>query len=79
MESCLRGFYHRDDGLVYVLWILGSEDELLEQLEEYFKIPSPFTQEGRKYIADLGEFSGNSSNEAGSFLIASIRRFSRAS
>lgn len=51
--------------LFMVLWILGSEEELLEQLEEYFKNPpSPFTQEGRKFVADVGEFSGNSSAEA---------------
>jgi chemotaxis protein MotB len=47
--------------LFMVLWILGSEDELLEQLEEYFKNPpSPFTQDSQKYVASTGDFSGNS-------------------
>jgi chemotaxis protein MotB len=51
--------------LFMVLWILGSEDELLEQLEEYFKNPpSPFTQESQKYVADTGDFSGNTGVDA---------------
>ncbi len=44
--------------LFMVLWILGSEDELLEQLEEYFKNPpSPFTRESTKFdiISDEGD------------------------
>ena len=51
--------------LFMVLWILGTEDELLEQLEEYFKNPpSPFTKESNKYIVEMGEHSGNSQVDA---------------
>jgi chemotaxis protein MotB len=51
--------------LFMVLWILGGEDELLEQLQEYFrKPPSPFTQESDKYVAETGDFSGHTGAEA---------------
>jgi len=51
--------------LFMVLWILGSEEELLEQLQEYFRNPpSPFDQNSGKFPVEVGEFSGHSSSEA---------------
>lgn len=48
--------------LFMVLWILGSEDELLEQLQEYFRNPpSPFDSKSGKYPVNMGEFSGHTS------------------
>ena len=48
--------------LFMVLWILGSEDELLEQLQEYFRNPpSPFTSETGKFVTETGKFSGHTS------------------
>lgn len=48
--------------LFMVLWILGAEEELLEQLQEYFRNPpSPFDSRSGKYPVDIGEFSGHSS------------------
>jgi flagellar motor protein MotB len=48
--------------LFMVLWILGSEQEMLEQLQEYFRNPpSPFTQSSGKFVTDTGSFSGRSS------------------
>lgn len=47
--------------LFMVLWILGSEEELLEQLQEYFRNPpSPFDSQSGKFPVDIGEFSGHS-------------------
>lgn len=44
--------------LFMVLWILGAEEELLEQMQEYFRNPpSPWEQVSGKYMVDVGEFS----------------------
>lgn len=51
--------------LFMVLWILGSEDELLEQLQEYFRNPpSPFTQQSGKFVVETGDFSGHTGTDA---------------
>ena len=51
--------------LFMVLWILGSEEELLEQLQEYFRNPpSPFESTAGKFPVEIGEFSGHSSIDA---------------
>lgn len=51
--------------LFMVLWILGSEDELLEQLQEYFRNPpSPFTEQSGKFVTETGEFSGRTGVDA---------------
>lgn len=48
--------------LFMVLWILGTEEELLQQFQEYFRNPpSPFDRQFGKFPVDLGEFSGHSS------------------
>lgn len=45
--------------LFMVLWILGSEEELLEHMQEYFRNPpSPWDREAGKYLVELGEFEG---------------------
>lgn len=45
--------------LFMVLWILGSEQEILEHLQQYFRNPpSPFDQESGLYEIDLGEAEG---------------------
>jgi chemotaxis protein MotB len=51
--------------LFMVLWILGTEEEILEQLQEYFRNPpSPFSKESGKYVTKTGEFSGHSEADA---------------
>lgn len=45
--------------LFMVLWILGSEQEMLEQLQEYFRNPpSPWERQSSKFLVDMGEFNG---------------------
>ena len=49
--------------LFMVLWILGAEQDLLEQLQEYFRNPpSPFEKQSGKFPVEIGEFSGHSSS-----------------
>ncbi|MCH8473754.1 MAG: hypothetical protein LAT55_00820 [Opitutales bacterium] len=51
--------------LFMVLWILGSEQEMLEQLQEYFRNPpSPFTERSGKFPVEMGDFSGRSATDA---------------
>jgi chemotaxis protein MotB len=50
--------------LFMVLWILGSEQELLEQMQEYFRNPpSPWDRLANKYLVETGEFEGLSDLE----------------
>lgn len=50
--------------LFMVLWILGAEQELLEQLQQYFRNPpSPFEKQAGKFPVEIGEFSGHSSTD----------------
>lgn len=50
--------------LFMVLWILGTEQELLEHMQEYFRNPpSPWERESGKYMMDLGEYSTLSAAE----------------
>lgn len=45
--------------LFMVLWILGSEQELLEQMQEYFRNPpSPWDQVSGKFLVDMGDSMG---------------------
>jgi chemotaxis protein MotB len=45
--------------LFMVLWILGSEQETLEELQEYFRNPpSPWDQASSKYVVDTGDYYG---------------------
>ncbi|HKJ90018.1 MAG TPA: flagellar motor protein MotB [Oceanipulchritudo sp.] len=45
--------------LFMVLWILGSEQELLEQMQEYFRNPpSPWDQISGKFLVDMGDNMG---------------------
>lgn len=45
--------------LFMVLWILGTEEELLEQMQEYFRNPpSPWDRMSGKYMLDIGDFEG---------------------
>ncbi|MFO7724824.1 MAG: flagellar motor protein MotB [Oceanipulchritudo sp.] len=45
--------------LFMVLWILGSEQELLEQMQEYFRNPpSPWEQVSGKFLVDMGDNMG---------------------
>ncbi|MBC2595028.1 OmpA family protein [Ruficoccus amylovorans] len=45
--------------LFMVLWILGSEQDLLEHLQEYFRNPpSPFDRESGRSQIDLGDYDG---------------------
>lgn len=45
--------------LFMVLWILGTEQELLEQMQEYFRNPpTPWDRQSGKYLVDIGEFVG---------------------
>ncbi len=49
--------------LFMVLWILGNEEDLLENFQEYFRNPpSPFDRQAGKYPVEIGEFSGNSTS-----------------
>lgn len=50
--------------LFMVLWILGTEEELLKEFQEYFRNPpSPFLRQSGKFPVDLGEYSGHSSED----------------
>lgn len=50
--------------LFMVLWILGSEQELLEQFQEYFRNPpSPFMSQAGKFPVEIGEYSGHSGQD----------------
>lgn len=45
--------------LFMVLWILGSEEELLKEMQEYFRNPpSPWTRESGKFLVEMGDFEG---------------------
>jgi len=45
--------------LFMVLWILGSEQELLEQMQEYFRNPpSPWDQLASKFMVEIGQHDG---------------------
>lgn len=45
--------------LFMVLWILGTEQELLEQMQEYFRNPpSPWDQVSGKFLVDMGDNMG---------------------
>ncbi|MEX0322944.1 MAG: flagellar motor protein MotB [Puniceicoccaceae bacterium] len=45
--------------LFMVLWILGSESEMLEHLQEYFRNPpSPWDRKSSKFLVDMGEYTG---------------------
>jgi chemotaxis protein MotB len=45
--------------LFMVLWILGSEQEMLEQMQEYFRNPpSPWDRVSGKFLVDIGENMG---------------------
>lgn len=45
--------------LFMVLWILGSEQELLEQMQEYFRNPpSPWDRASGKFLVEIGENMG---------------------
>jgi chemotaxis protein MotB len=44
-----------------VLWILGTEQEMLDQLQEYFRNPpSPWEREANKFMVESGDFQGMS-------------------
>lgn len=48
-----------------VMWILGTEQEALDQIQQYFRNPpSPFDRQAGRFAAEMGEFSGRVSNEA---------------
>ena len=50
--------------LFMVLWILGSEQETLEMMQEYFRNPpSPWERESNKHMIETGEFQGFSDLE----------------
>ena len=50
--------------LFMVLWILGAEEDLLEQLQEYFRNPpSPWDSKSGKFPVESGEYSGHTSAE----------------
>lgn len=45
--------------LFMVLWILGSEQELLDQMQEYFRNPpAPWDRAANKYMVESGSFEG---------------------
>lgn len=45
--------------LFMVLWILGTEQELLEQMQEYFRNPpSPWDRLSGKFLVDMGDNMG---------------------
>jgi len=45
--------------LFMVLWILGSEQELLEQMQEYFRNPpSPWDRQSGKFLVETGDSMG---------------------
>lgn len=52
--------------LFMVLWILGNEQETLDQLQEYFRNPpSPWEENFNKFIVETGEFQGFSMDRDG--------------
>lgn len=45
--------------LFMVLWILGSEQEMLDQMQEYFRNPpAPWDKEANKFMIESGKFEG---------------------
>lgn len=52
--------------LFMVLWILGNEQEALDQLQEYFRNPpSPWEENYNKFLVEIGEFQGFSDDRDG--------------
>ena len=50
--------------LFMVLWILGAEQDVLEELQEYFNNPpSPWDDETSKFLIETGEYMGFSTQE----------------
>jgi len=47
-----------------VLWILGTEQEMLEMIQEYFRNPpAPWDRESNQFLIETGEFEGISDLE----------------